>query len=186
MAKKKGNYQEELDKKFKPFYDYIQTAHTWRGEIINKAIDLEQVMEAFIAKHYVLGKTQEVYDQRTEDFKRMFFWETNMGFGNKMQIVKNIILINHPEFLQLDHIQNFEKDFEDIIKCRNSMAHWQLEISKEYIWSPTKKIKVNKLKAGNENVYSEEEINRIAELCRKYTTVLLHWGHIPFEDVLSS
>ena len=173
---------------FQPWHDYSDMAHKWRGQIINHAIDLEQVIELFISRHYILGKTEETYNQRIDDFKRIFFWETNMGFNNKIQIVKNLITLYQPEFFLLDHVQNFNTELDDIIKCRNAMAHWQLDFSKEYRWNgaKNKNIKVNKLKAGSTNIYTEDEIRRIVELCRKYTTVLLHWYRYPFEDVFPS
>jgi hypothetical protein len=170
---------------FQAWDDYSDMAQKWRGQIINHAIDLEQVMELFIARHYVLGKTEQVYEQRIEDFKRMFFWETNMGFGSKIQIVKNLIILYQPDFLRLYIIQDVIKELDDVIKCRNAMAHWQLDFSKEYRWhgAENKNIKVNKLKPGTANIYSEDEIKRIIELCRKYTTALLYWNRYPFEEV---
>lgn len=173
---------------FQAWTDYSDMAHKWRGLIINHAIDLEQVIELFIARHYILGKTDEIYNQRIEDFKRVFFWETNMGFGNKIQITKNLITLYQPGFIQLEHTQNVVQELDDIIKCRNAMAHWQLDFSKEYRWNgaQNKNIKVNKIKPGMESIYSENEVNRIVELCRKYTTIFLHWHRYAFEEVFFS
>ena len=171
---------------FKAVKDYSEMAHKWRGLIINHAINLEQVIEIFIASHYILGKTEELYNQRIDDFKRVFFWETNMGFGNKIQIVKNLITLYQPDFFQLEHTQNVVQELEDIIKCRNTMAHWQLDFSREYRWNgaQNKNIKVNKIKPGMTSIYSEDEVNRIVEICKKYTTIFLFWQRYAFEEVL--
>ena len=178
MAKKTEN-------PFQAWDDYSELAHKWRGIIINYAIDLEQVMELFIARHYVLGNPQEIYEQRIEDFKRIFFWETSMGFGNKINIVKNLITLYQPKFFKVDHTKNFIQELDEIVKCRNAMAHWQLDFSQEYRWhgAENNNIKVNKLKPGTTNIYSEDEIKRISELCRKYITILLHSNRYPFQDV---
>ena len=173
-------------KPFQAWTDYSEMAHKWRGYVINHAIDLEQVMEIFISKHYIIGVNDEDYNQKLEDFKKVFFWETSMGFGNKIKITNSLITIYQPDFFQLEHTQNVSQELEDIIKCRNAMAHWQLDFSKEYRWNGAhnKNIKVNKIKSGSDNIYSEVDINRIVELCRKYTTIFLHWSSFPNEIAL--
>lgn len=174
---------------FQPWYDYSDMTHRWRGYVINHAIDLEQVMEIFIAKHYIIGISDEDYDKKLEEFKKTFFWVTGMGFGDKMKIAKSLIELYQPDIHKMYPEVNIYTELDEIIQTRNAMAHWQLDFSKEYRWNGAKnkqmKIdRLNKLKTGGITIYSEESINRIVELCRKYTTIFLHWSSYPSQNVL--
>jgi hypothetical protein len=179
----------ETSNPFQAWYDYSDMTHKWRGYVINHAIDLEQVMENFIAKHYIIGINDEDYDQKLEDFKNTFFWITSMGLGNKMKITKKLIELYQPDIHKMYPEVNIYAELDEIIETRNAMAHWQLDFSKEYRWNGAKnkqmKIeRLNKLKTGGTTIYSEESINRIVELCRKYTTILLHWSFYPTTNAL--
>lgn len=183
MAKTPNQFQE--------WHDYTNMAHKWRGDVINNAINLEQVMEIFIAKHYIIGISDEDYDQKLEDFKKTFFWITGMGFGDKMKITKSLIELYQPDIHKMYPEVNIYTELDEIIQTRNAMAHWQLDFSHEYRWNgaKNKQIKmgrINKLKTGGMTVYSEESINRILGLCIKYTNILFHWNYYPIQNALSN
>jgi len=174
---------------FQEWYDYSDMAHKWRGDVINHVINLEQVIEGFIAKHYTIWVNDEDYDKKIEDFKIIFFWITSMGLGNKIKIVKKIIELYQPDIHNMYPEENVYNDLDQIISTRNAMAHWQLDFSNEYRrnGSKNKQMKIdrlNKLKNGGVTVYSEESIQKILTLCRRYTTVFLNWGSFPIQHAL--
>jgi hypothetical protein len=112
-----------------------------------------------------------------------------MGFGDKMKIAKSLIELYQSDIHKMYPEVNIYAELDEIIQTRNAMAHWQLDFSKEYRWNgaKNKKMKIerlNKLKTGGMSVYSEESIKRILELCRKYTTILLHWSSYPIQNAL--
>ncbi len=179
----------EISNPFQEWYDYSEMAHKWRGDVINHAINLEQVIEIFIAKHCIIGISDEDYDKKLEDFKKIFFWQTSMGFGDKMKITKNLIELYQPDLNKMYPEVNISTELDEIIQTRNAMAHWQLDFTHEYRWNGAKEKKMkierlNKLKTGGTNIYSEESINRILDLCKKYTTMLFHWTSYPIQNAL--
>ena len=191
---KKETYQEKLKKQFQPWEDYTNMAYKWRGEVINHAIDLEQIIEIFISKHYIIGVSNEDYDQKLNDFKRVFFWEIRMPFGNKMTIAKSLIELYQPDIHKMYPEVNVLEELDEIIQTRNAMAHWQLDFSREYRWNGAKnkqiKIdKLNKIKKATKkelNIYSEDSVKQVVDLCRKYTTIFLHWSEYPMQKALST
>ncbi len=181
MAEKPNPFQE--------WYDYSDMAHKWRGDVINHAINLEQVMETFIAKHCIIGINDKDYEQKLDEFKKIFFWGIGMGFGNKMKICKSLIELYQPDIPKMYPEVNIYTELDEIIQTRNAMAHWQLDFSNEYRWNGAKNKKMgiarlNKLKTDSTTTYSEESIKRILELCRKYTVILMNWSYFPIQNAL--
>jgi hypothetical protein len=188
--------KKERSTPFQAWNDYTDMAHKWRGEIINNSINLEQAIEKFIAHHYIIGITDEDYNKKLEDFIRIFFWQTNMGFGNKMAITKNLITLYQPELIASYHDDDVFAELQKIITTRNAMAHWQLDFSKEYRWEGAKNkvMKMDKLNKAKKivkddkrediNIYSEETIKNVAYLCIKYTNIFNHWNSYPATNAL--
>jgi hypothetical protein len=171
----KQNYADELKAKFKPQEDYFDLAHKWRGHIIEFTIGLEQQMESFITNHFILAETKEDWEVKALDFKRLFFWNTQMMLSRKKHIAMDLINKYYP--MLLTKYPDIEAELTKIIKCRNDMAHWQLDYSNHFRWNgaKNKEIKVNKLDKVNATIYGQQQIDDILDLCRQYTTTFWVW-----------
>lgn len=182
---KKTNHKEP----FEAWYEYLKMAEIWRGKVIKHAIDVEQVIELFIARHYVIALTDEDYENQIENFRRTFFWQTEMTFNNKIKIVCRLIEQQKLEFSAHTPNSSVGKELTKIMECRNRMAHWQLDFSHKYRWfgAANKEMQLNKLNKFADNpiiIYTENEIQEIINLCLKYTTLFLHWSHYPIQELL--
>lgn len=174
---------------FQPWYDYSEMAEKWRGRVIKHAIDVEDVIELFIARHFIISLTDTDYSNQIENFRKTFFWQTEMTFSNKIKIVARLIEQQETYFSAYTPNSSVENELVEIMKCRNAMAHWQLDFSHKYRWfgATNKEMQLNKLNKFAKKpieVYSEASIENIISLCRKYTTLFLHWTEYPIQELL--
>ncbi|MBX9891361.1 MAG: hypothetical protein K2Y12_03455 [Chitinophagaceae bacterium] len=174
---------------FQEWDEYLKMAERWRGKVIKHAIDVEQVIELFIARHYVIALTDKDYDEQIESFRQTFFWQTEMTFSNKIKIVCQLVKLQEPYFLAHTPNSSVGEELTKIMECRNVMAHWQLDFSHKYRWfgAANKEMQLNKLNKFAKkpvNIYSEASIDEIISLCLKYTTLFLHWSHYPIQELL--
>lgn len=176
-------------KPFQAWDEYLQMAEKWRGRVIKHAIDVEQVIELFIARHYVIALTDKDYDEQIERFRQAFFWQTEMKISNKIKIVCRLVEQQELEFSAHTPNSSVGEELTKIMECRNVMAHWELDFSHKYRWfgAANKEMQLNKLNKFAKkpvNIYTESEIENIITLCRKYTTLFLHWSHYPIQELL--
>lgn len=160
---------------FKPWEDYYEMAHKWRGQVIDYTISMEQSIEIFITRQFIRAETEDEYNKKSSDFKRLLLWDTNMGLARKKQITIALIDNYEPEF-KLIH-PDVDPELQKVIECRNALAHWQLDLGREYRWfgAKNKEMKVNKLNDKNTIIITEPYIKEIVELARKYMNVFYHW-----------
>ena len=176
-------------KPFQAWDEYLEMAEKWRGKVIKHTIDVEDVIELFIARHFVISLTDKDYEEQIERFRRTFFWQTEMTFGNKIKIVCQLVKLQEPYFLAHTPNSSVGQELAKIMECRNSMAHRQLDFSHKYRWfgAANKEMQLNKLNKFAKNpvsIYTESDIEDIINLCRKYTTLFLHWTHYPIQELL--
>src|SRR4051812_27050677 len=105
--------------------EYFELAAQMRGGLIGFAINLEIAMDEYIAKYFCPA------DPANDEFKKLFFYDKNMGWGRKMEIFDQIAT-NHDTKLLNDYPQ-IMKDIRGIIVARNELAHQFLDFSQDAI-----------------------------------------------------
>ena len=148
--------------------DYYELASKMRGDIINAAINLELVIDQYIANHFTLDTT------KNKELKDLLIWETRMGLTRKSIILRHIITTHDTDLLKAQ--PTLLDDLQKIIECRNKLAHRYLDITRPSI---NKKNTDNKI-TFNQNKplpieYTIDQIKEITDKANKCTAALMYW-----------
>jgi hypothetical protein len=147
---------------------YTEKAYKLRGEVINQTIQLERVMDAFIASHFCSDETK-----RTE-LMILILCTERITFENKRQVLKWIVE-NHEKGLIEVHAKLF-KNLQEIGEFRNLLAHTYLDIENFVDNVKSAKIALKKYKNQIDIIkLTEKEINEKIKVIEFYTNVLTYW-----------
>jgi hypothetical protein len=140
-----------------------------RGHVINQVINLEVVITEFIAIHFCSDQAKQ------ESFEKLFLWHNGMGLTRKKEILKFIVDNYEPDIIK-GHPDTF-KDLDEIIKCRNVLAHYYLDSAPGFLAkSSDGKFGFKGYKKPDDvSEYDLDKLERITDLANKYTTIFLHW-----------
>ncbi len=151
--------------------DYHELSDKLRGQIIGATINLELVIEQFIALYFCSNDIK-----KTKEFIKLIFKE-NTGFGRKIELLE-YILSNEDKELLIVH-PNVLRNIKTIVEYRNNLAHRYLDTTRNSIdrAKPNNSIILMNLKTSKETSYTSDEIKEILELTYYCTNILMYWHH---------
>lgn len=129
--------------------------------MINKVIDLEIFMEIYIASYFCAT------DIKMSEFKKLMFWDTQMGLGKKVSLV-NYIIENYDKDALLMW-PDISRDLLEIVEYRNRLAHRVLDISR---------VSINKAKESNSIIVKHLKNEDPIEITSEKIEYLISKAHI--------
>lgn len=154
--------------------EYYELSHKLRGIIIEKAINLETLIDDFIAMYFCHSQ------DKFEEFKKHLFWNPQTGFGRKFEIFKFIVLNKSSQLIEVH--PTIIEDIDKIVIYRNMMAHRVLDVSRNAVnkGNANDSMTVKFLKSNTEEEITKEITDKLIEDLNKYTIVLYAWKLQPY------
>ena len=127
-----------------------------RGDLIASVINLESVMNLFLARHFC-GHSEEKITESIE----MIFSTTKLTLDNKREIILGIM---QKHFVDKKYTQALNKSLQKIIECRNIFAHHEYDGSDKAKTFFRKEKTIQFIKYKNAKIYEPFTTNQISDI----------------------
>ena len=149
-------------------------AYDIRGRILQKAVEIESIINIYIAEHFTKDKS------KNEELICLIL-SPRVTFENKIQIFKYLVDQYNPEFK--DANKQYSKDLIELCEERNVFAHYPVEFSQQSLKDYVDRnivtfVKLkNVSREGNASLVnrrhmSEDAVNGILDRMSKYIVTL--------------
>jgi hypothetical protein len=139
--------------------EYVKRVNQKRGELLNETINLENIIEDYIATHFCSDKN------KIREFKTLIVWK--MNFDRKINILKSIVNDHHKEWFQGKY-PDFFTDVRKIQSLRNDLAHMSLPVNLKSGDNMKKQVVELTNTANQLKTITEKEIDKTISLAKMY------------------